>query len=143
EAHEPGLERHDARSAVADDFRRDALQDLERHLGLEQDRVIVVAVDVDEAGRDGHVPRVDFGVAARGDRAEGDDALAADADVRAHAGRAAPVVHGAAADHDVVALFHHDPSFEHGTEHGAAPPSASAPSTPARSPSAGATMYRS
>lgn len=139
ESHEPRFERDDARSAVADHVRRHALQDLERHFGLEDHRVVVVAVDVDEARRDREPARVDLHVATMGHGAERDDPLAAHADIRPQPGRARAVEHRAAPNHQVEAF-----SCRHQSLSG--PPcaaSASAPSTPALSPSAGATMNSS
>ncbi len=101
EADQAGFERHDTRAAVADDVARHALQHLERHLRLEQHRVVVVGVHVDEAGGDGQAGRVDLLRARRGNLADGDDPIPAHADVGASAGRAGAVVHRPAADDEV------------------------------------------
>ena len=57
-------------------------------------------VDVDEAGRDDAAGGVER-ARARQVGADRGDALALDRDVRAHAGRARSVDHGAAADHEL------------------------------------------
>jgi hypothetical protein len=49
---------HDARAAVADDVGGDTLHDLERHLGVEKHREVVMAVHVDEARRHGQAGSV-------------------------------------------------------------------------------------
>ena len=97
------LEGHDAGAAIAHDVRRDALHDLERHLGIEEHGEVVVAVHVDEAGRHGEPRRVELGAAALGDDPDRGDALAAHAHVGARAGGSRPVIDRSAPDHQIIA----------------------------------------
>src|SRR4030095_2632700 len=93
-----------------------------------------VGVHVEEAARPRQIARVELGITARRDRAERHDALAADADVGPHAGSAGAVVDRGAPNHEVVPLY---------CRHSRSGARASAPSPPARSPSAGGTMNSS
>ena len=62
-----------------------------------------MGVDVDEAGRDGHVPGVDLGGARGGDLADRADAVAGDGHVAGARVRSRAVDEGAAADDEVGA----------------------------------------
>ena len=101
EARPRRLIRHHAGAAVADDVGGHALHDLERHLGIEEHREVVVAVHVDEARRHRQAGRLDLHPAPARHRAHGGDAIAPHRHVRDRARRAAAVVHGAASDDDV------------------------------------------
>ena len=59
-------DREAAEAAVADHLERDALVDRARRARVDQQRVVGVAVDVDEPGRDGKPGGVDLGAVAGG-----------------------------------------------------------------------------
>ena len=94
--------RRGAQSAVADHIGRHTLADLEIHLRRDEDREVVVAVHVDEPGRERKPAGVDAGARPlRGEIAECRDTTFVNCDV-AHTRRAArSVVHGRAPDHQV------------------------------------------
>ena len=101
-----GSERRKADPAVAGDHRGDALAGLGRHVGIDQQQVVVVGVGVDEAGRDDALGRVDGARCLRPRQiTNGSDTVARDRDIGAHTGCAGAVDHRAAREEDVVSLF--------------------------------------
>ena len=95
-------DREAAEAAVADDLGRDALVDRADRTRIHEQRVVGVAVDVDEPRRDREPGRVDRS-AARLERADRGDAAVLHADVGDATLGARAVVDRAAADHDVEA----------------------------------------
>ena len=95
-------DREAAEAAVADDLGRDALVDRADRTRIHQQRVVGVAVDVDEPRRDGQAGGVDL-ASVRLERADRGDAAVLHADVGDAALRARAVVDRAAADDDVEA----------------------------------------
>ena len=97
-----GHQGRDADAAVAGDHRGHALRDLEAHVGLRQQRLVVVRVRVDEAGRHDASAGLDrLACRVAGEIADRGDAAADDADIGVEAGRARAVDDGAAADEEV------------------------------------------
>ena len=89
-------------AAVADQLGRDTLGDGALGAGVDEQRVVGVAVDVDEAGGYDHARSVEaalrLGVPQVADRG---DPAAFHANVGRDAGRTGAVDYGAAADHEV------------------------------------------
>jgi len=97
-----GFERHDSRTAVPDDVRGYALQHFERHVRLEENGEVIVAVDVDEARRERQAVPPSFVLAAsRQIRFDGHDAVAAHGHVRDSPRRATPVEDTGAANDQI------------------------------------------
>src|SRR5205085_7197804 len=93
-----------AGAAVAGDDRGDALEEVGQvgPRGGLQERVVAVRVQVDEAGRDDQALAVeDARPVGDLELAQGDDPVAAERQVADHAGPAAAVVQGGAAEDDV------------------------------------------
>ena len=97
-------DREAAEAAVADDLGRDALVDRAHRTRIHQQRVVGVAVDVDEPRRDGQARRVHL-CPVRLERADRRDAAVLHADVGHTALGARAVVDHAAADDEVEAHY--------------------------------------
>ena len=89
-------------TAVPDDLGGDALVEGADGAGVDEQRVVGVAVDVDEAGGDVEPGRIDLGRRG-GDVSDRDDALAGDAESAAIGRPAGAVDHAAVPDRDVEA----------------------------------------
>ena len=89
-------------AAVADELGRDALGDGALGTGIDEQGVVGVAVDVDEAGGDDHARCVEAALRLGGAQvADRDDPAVLDAYVSGDSGRAGAVHDGAAADYEV------------------------------------------
>ena len=97
-----GPARRGAGTAVAGDFRGDALLDFRGGAGFNQQIGVGVGVDINEAGRNDAAGGVIFVGSGGGQLADGRDAVAAQGDIGAHELAAAAVGHEAAADNPIV-----------------------------------------
>ena len=98
--------------AVANHLRGDTLHQLEVHRGRGQHREVVVAMDVDEAGREREAARVDLELAACAlDFADRHDPIAAHREAAKERRRAGAVEDARAANDDVPAIVGHIKSY--------------------------------
>ena len=96
-------ERRERDAAIAGHDRGDALTDFRAHIGGDEERAIVVGMDIDESRGDDEPVRVDLAPSAAARQTfHGSDALAVDRDIGAETGGAGAVDHASAAQHQVV-----------------------------------------
>ena len=91
-------ERSKRDAAIAGHDRRDALTDFRAHVGADEERAIVVSVDIDESRRDDEPCDVELApTAAARQTSHGGNALAVDRDIGAEPRGAGAVDHASAA----------------------------------------------
>ncbi len=96
-------QRRERDAAVAGHDRGDALADFRAHIGGDEQRAIVMGVDIDESRRDDKPFRIEFAPAAASRQpSHCSDALAVDCDVGAEARGAAAVDHASAAQDQIM-----------------------------------------